>query len=293
MGQKRVNHRNWRRVAIAITVAALVLAAFQAGVVVGSASVQAPLSGVTPTPSATGASVPAPTQAHDEHIAPKETPAATPMEPPGCRYGHVTSIQAPDTEWAAIVLDTEIRLDRGYVPPDLVDTSVAGLNGGHLVRAIMIRELRALARAARKAGAALAIQSSYRSFDTQRTTFNHWVAAVGRPEALLRSARPGHSEHQLGIAIDFRSADRSVAPWEDRDWAQTDAGAWLAAHAWRYGFVMSYPRGATSVSCYAYERWHYRYFGRDVAARIRASRLPARHWLLETLTTAEASTGWR
>ena len=291
MGQKRLNHRNWRQAAIAITVAALVGAAFQVGVAVGSASVQAAWSGIAPTPSATGASVTAPTEAHDEHIAPTKTPAATPMEPPGCHYGHVKSGQAPDTEWAAIVLDTEIRLDRGYVPPDLVDTSMAGLNGGHLVRAIMIRDLRALARVAREAGAALAIQSSYRSIDNQRSTFNYWVATAGRSEALLHSARPGHSEHQLGTAIDFRSADRSVAPWEDRDWARTDAGAWLAANAWRYGFVMSYPRGATSVSCYAYEPWHYRYFGRDVAARIHASRLPARHWLLESLTTAEASSG--
>ena len=89
--------------------------------------------------------------------------------------------------------------------------------------------------------------------------------------AAKSSARAGHSEHQLGTTIDFRSYGGS-APWYYRDWGTTKAGAWLKLNAWKYGFVMSYPKGKTSVTCYAYEPWHFRYVGRAVAAKIHASR---------------------
>jgi D-alanyl-D-alanine carboxypeptidase len=265
---------------MAVIVVTLVVVAFQAGVAVGSANVRDAQSSGTRVSSPSDA-VSDPSRAPRSRVVPRETPSPISAGPLGCRFGDLLARPAPDTAWAAIVLDPELGLDQSYVPPDLVDTSEAGLNGGHLVRAIMIRDLRALARAARTAGAALAIQSSYRSFDEQRMTFEYWVATVGRREAITRSARPGHSEHQLGTALDFRSAERSAAPWVvDRDWSRTNAGAWLAVHAWRYGFAMSYPRGARSVSCYGYEPWHYRYFGRRVSAAIHASGQPPRQWLL-------------
>ncbi len=84
--------------------------------------------------------------------------------------------------------------------------------------------------------------------------------------ALATSARPGHSEHQLGLAIDFKTAGGAAA-WRYADWARTREGAWLARNAWRYGFVMSYPAGKRSLTCYAYEPWHYRYVGRTSQGR--------------------------
>ena len=83
-------------------------------------------------------------------------------------------------------------------------------------------------------------------------------------------ARAGHSEHQLGTAIDVTS-EGGVAPWNYGDWADTAAGSWMAANAWRYGFVMSYPRGGIDRTCYDYEPWHYRYVGRSLAAEITAN----------------------
>ena len=176
------------------------------------------------------------------------------------------------------MLDTATTLRASDVPPDLVDTAQAGIGGGHLVRRIAIEDLRAMARAARADGAALAIQSAYRSYAEQAQTFAYWVAAVGRHEALGRSARPGHSEHQLGTTIDFTS--RGAPPWTGRDWVKTRAGGWLLRHAWQYGFVMSYPRAARNVTCYGYEPWHYRYVGRSAASAIHAAGLTPREWLL-------------
>jgi D-alanyl-D-alanine carboxypeptidase len=197
---------------------------------------------------------------------------------PSCRVADTMTAQATYAAWDRTVLDTTYRLKSTYAPGDLRSTANAGLTSGYRVRAIVIVDLRAMATAARKAGARLAIQSAYRSYSTQRVTFAYWTRLSGLEAALDASARPGHSEHQLGTALDFRSYGGG-APWNLSDWAKTKAGAWLKNNAWRYGFVMSYPKGKSSVTCYTYEPWHYRYVGRAVAAKVRASGLTLREYL--------------
>jgi D-alanyl-D-alanine carboxypeptidase-like protein len=105
----------------------------------------------------------------------------------------------------------------------------------------------------------------------------------GYSSAIKSSARAGHSEHQLGTTLDLRSWGGS-APWYYADWGRTKAGTWLRTNAWKYGFVMSYPKGKISVTCYAYEPWHFRYVGRPMAAAIRASGLTLREYLWKLQT---------
>lgn len=197
---------------------------------------------------------------------------------PPCRHADGLTAQRSYTDWNRTVLDTTYRLPSSYAPTDLRYTASAGLNPGHRVRSVVVADLRALANAARAAGSRLAVQSAYRSFATQRSTFTYWVRVLGYPMAVRTSARAGHSEHQLGTTVDFRSFGGS-APWSYRDWGTTKAGAWLRTNAWRYGFVMSYPKGRSAVTCYAYEPWHFRYVGRPVAAAVRASGLTLREYL--------------
>src|SRR6185369_4497155 len=120
----------------------------------------------------------------------------------------------------------------------------------------------------------------------QKTTFQGWVNQLGYQGALRVSARPGHSEHQLGLAIDFRS-DLGGPPWNGEDWALSPAGSWMLAHAWTFGWVLSYPRDAFGTVCYSYEPWHYRYVGRPLAAKIHDSGLTIRAYLWANFTTAE------
>ena len=169
---------------------------------------------------------------------------------PGCVFADARRRSDPWRRWRSLVLDTATALRPDDVPPDLVDTARAGLNGGYLVRAIVIDDLRAMARAARTSGAGLAIQSAYRSYAEQTDTFAYWVAVAGRHQALGRSARPGHSEHQLGTTIDFMSADGGARRGTVPTGGDSAAGRWLMRHAWQYGFVLSYPRGARDVTCY-------------------------------------------
>ncbi len=204
---------------------------------------------------------------------------AAPLPPlPACDYVDVPVARAGLSQWATTVLDTVFQLPAGYAPRDLVDTSQAGLNGSYYIRAIAREDLAAMIEAARSAGAHLAVQSAYRSYAGQVLTFDTWVQQSGYAQALKVSARPGHSEHQLGTAIDFKTVG-AIAPWRYADWATSTEGAWLAANAWKFGWLMSYPRGSSAVSCYSYEPWHYRYVGRTAAAAVHAAGVTLRQWL--------------
>jgi len=197
---------------------------------------------------------------------------------PACAYQDVLTRHLTYEDWPRTLLDTILMAPSDYHPPDLVDTSTAGINGGYAVRRHLTADLRAMTDAARAAGRPIQVVSAFRSYATQKTTFEHWVAVGGYEKALRTSARPGHSEHQLGTTLDVTSLG-GRPPWEYADWAALPAGAWMAANAWRYGFAMSYPRGAFARVCYDYEPWHYRYIGRAAAAEQRASGLTLREWL--------------
>jgi D-alanyl-D-alanine carboxypeptidase len=209
--------------------------------------------------------------------------SASPALPrlPACSYDDIATPLAGYDDWALTLIDTYYALPKGYEPPDLVDASAGGLPGGQQVRALMIPDLKTLTAAAGEAGVNLAILSGYRSYRTQGATFQKWVGVLGPDKALLGSARAGHSEHQLGLAIDFKT-EGSDDPWALRDWSKlTKEGKWLTAHAWEFGFVLSYPANHKSPAktCYGYEPWHYRWVGRVEAAAVRDSGLTLREWL--------------
>jgi D-alanyl-D-alanine carboxypeptidase len=227
-----------------------------------------------PPPSGSPVVTPTPTPTPTPSPAPSRVP-----HPPTCFYGDLPTERDAYADWAITLLDTIYRLPSTYQPSDLVDSVRAGLNGGYLVRALVLEDLAAMAAAARAAGAPFEVVSAFRSFATQQATFSRWVRVGGYDEALRTSARAGHSEHQLGTSIDV-STPGGPRPWEYRDWATTTAGAWMAEHAWEFGFVMSYPRDSFARTCYDYEPWHYRYIGRELAAAIRASGLTPREYLL-------------
>jgi len=197
---------------------------------------------------------------------------------PECRYDDLLTRYSAKKHWRITLLDSIYRVPRSYVPPRLVSTSRAGLNAGGRVRRLLLRDLSQLATGARLAGAPLRVVSAYRSYDLQAYLFRREVRNKGRQRALISVARPGHSEHQLGTAIDFGSANTSKKAWSYSDWAQTPAGAWLKKNGWRFGFVMSYPKRHRSVTCYMYEPWHWRYVGPEMAAKVRASGLTLREY---------------
>ncbi len=220
---------------------------------------------------------PAPSAAAVSSVALAARAAAAPL--PACAYKDIKTRFRGEGQWRKTLLDTRLKVGRKYAPNDLVPVSRANIAGGGKVRKVIIGDLKAMAKAARKAGKAIAVQSAYRSYSQQVSTFRYWVSVSSYQRALKVSARPGHSEHQLGTTIDVRSASSTKAPWAYDDWATTGPGRWMKANAWKYGFVMSYPKGKASRTCYSYEPWHYRYVGRARARAIHESGLTPREYL--------------
>ena len=198
---------------------------------------------------------------------------------PACAYKDIKTRFPALKAWRKTLVDTRLRVGSKYKPTDLVSVANANIAGSGRVREIIIDDLKAMAQAARDAGKGIAVRSAYRSYSEQKSVFAGWVAKSGYQQALKYSARPGHSEHQLGTTIDFRSASSQAAPWDYDDWATSRPGKWMKNNAWKYGFVMSYPKGKFSKTCYGYEPWHYRYVGRTLAERIHDSGLTPREYL--------------
>lgn len=112
--------------------------------------------------------------------------------------------------------------------------------------------------------------SAHRSFSYQKSLYERYVERDGKKAADTYSARPGHSEHQLGLAVDMRGADgeHELEP----AFKHTPAGRWIAAHAHEFGFVVRYQDGQRRITGYEPEPWHLRYVGTDVARFLHARR---------------------
>ena len=104
------------------------------------------------------------------------------------------------------------------------------------------------------------ISSGYRSYSTQDTIYNNYVAVDGQAEADTYSARAGYSEHQTGLAFDLNSIDDSFT--------YTDEGKWVNANCYKYGFIIRYPKGKDDITGYMHESWHLRYVGEELATKL-------------------------
>jgi D-alanyl-D-alanine carboxypeptidase len=161
------------------------------------------------------------------------------------------------------LVDKQHSLPPGYAPSDLVtltEGSYRVSRGGLTLRRVAATALDEMAKASRADGVILVASSTYRSYDYQVQVYDRNVREMGQEAADRESARPGHSQHQTGLVVDFGSIDDSFAA--------TAAGRWMTANASRFGWSLSYPNGYEEVTGYRWESWHYRYVGKGLAAFI-------------------------
>ncbi|MBQ0050783.1 MAG: M15 family metallopeptidase [Treponema sp.] len=155
------------------------------------------------------------------------------------------------------LIDKKHTVSADYVPKgliSLVKNNDYYINKNNLsLRPEAFEALKTLAQAAKKDGIMLTVSSTYRSYDYQKNLFDYWVKVDGLEEAERESARPGTSQHQLGLALDF-------APVDDA-FDKTAAGAWVYKNAAKYGWSLSFPKGYEDVTGYRWECWHFRYVG--------------------------------
>lgn len=198
-------------------------------------------------------------------------------EPPECADGDIPVRQDPDEQWATVLVDRTRAIDAGHGPGDLHDISEAGFTPDEeTLRGFVMEDLRAMREAAEANGTPFGVIAGYRSYPEQVQLFDQRLQQLGEVEGRSRVARPGHSEHQLGTAVDVGPVGANDV---DQSWAATPEGQWIAGNAHRYGFVLSYPAGAEARTCYDYEPWHLRYIGREQAAALVDSGLTLREYL--------------
>ena len=170
-----------------------------------------------------------------------------------------------------VLVNKQYKLPSTYAPSDLVRASNSGIRRGEnsYLRNILITDLTNMIDRAKNDGIDLSIVSGYRSYQTQVSTYNYWLSKNNNNVEYVDtfSARPGHSQHQLGTAIDFSSSEIGDALGDS--FSNTNASKWLIANAYKYGFVLSYPKGYESVTGYKYESWHYRYIGEENALEMK------------------------
>jgi len=165
-----------------------------------------------------------------------------------------------DDPYLWILVDKEHPLAVDYVPFDLVKLKNASYRVNRddlLLREEASLSLEEMAIAAKSAGLTLVASSTYRSYDYQAQVYQRNVRQMGQQAADRESARPGHSQHQLGLVVDFGSITDAFA--------QTAEGKWLASNASSFGWSLSYPDGYEDITGYRWESWHYRYVGRQLS----------------------------
>ena len=133
--------------------------------------------------------------------------------------------------------------------------------------------------AAAKDGLTLNICSGFRSYETQNQLYLRYCNRDGKAAADRYSARPGHSEHQTGYAMDINMASSAFN--------NTPEAKWIAENCWKYGFILRYPEGKEDITGYMYESWHVRWLGEDLAKKVFDSGLTLEEYLNITSVYAE------
>ena len=155
-------------------------------------------------------------------------------------------------------------LDENYAPDDIVKVSVQFAYGDNEIKKEVYEKFRSMYNDAKKEGLYLIITSSYRDYNFQKELWDSYANQKGDEWADSVSARAGYSEHQTGYTLDIVTYNANMSSFE-----KTDEFKWLQNNAYKYGFILRYPKDKEDITGYSYESWHYRYVGKDVATKIK------------------------
>ena len=170
-------------------------------------------------------------------------------------------IDVKDYDKTTVLVNKYYKLPNTYEPKDLVVIGSNYADGILSIRKVVLDSFTKLCDAATKDGYQLKAASTYRSYKEQQSVYNDFLTAYGKITADKKAARPGHSEHQTGLAIDVESLNGNI-------FSQTKEYTWLIANAHKYGFIMRYEKNNEEYTGYSSEPWHIRYVGNEIAEYI-------------------------
>jgi len=179
-------------------------------------------------------------------------------------------IQNPDN--ILVLVNKEYSLPQDYVPQDLTKPNIPFSFGDldipkRYMREEAARAVEEMFQAAKIDGIFLYGVSAFRPYNYQLNLFNNEVNEKGEELAVQAVARPGQSEHQTGLTIDITS--ESVQYQITQKFGETKEGKWVEENAYKFGFIIRYPKGKEKITKYQYEPWHIRYVGKKVAKIIK------------------------
>jgi D-alanyl-D-alanine carboxypeptidase len=159
-------------------------------------------------------------------------------------------------------------LESDYIPDNLEEISSRySLSDMNLVSEAK-EAFENLSLAAAKESLNIIAMSSYRSYKYQVTLYNNYVKSDGKEKADTYSGRPGHSEHQTGLAVDVYNLKENYTNFEN-----TEEYEWMQEHASEYGFILRFPKDKEEETGYQFESWHYRYVGIEAAKYIKENNI--------------------
>ncbi|MDD2378234.1 MAG: M15 family metallopeptidase [Bacilli bacterium] len=180
-------------------------------------------------------------------------------------YKFYTNVKDADTSKKHLILVNKyFKIDKEYTSDNLVSMDLKyTYNFGELDKDTY-EAFKKMADDAAKENLYIKNRSAYRAYNTQSYIYNGYVGNYGYVWAENYSARPGHSEHQTGLALDIgASGSEALGSFES-----TNEFSWVKDNAHKYGFILRYPKGKEYITGYSYEPWHYRYVGVDTATKI-------------------------
>ena len=162
-----------------------------------------------------------------------------------------------------VLVNRENSLGKNYKPKDLIKPNVRFFSNMTKEEKLMRKEageaLEELFKASGNEGINLYALSGYRSYKTQKNTYEERVKRQGEELADSFVAKPGYSEHNTGLSMDITNKDFSTS------FETTAEGIWLKDNCYKFGFIIRYPKGKEDITGYSYEPWHIRYVGKEVA----------------------------
>lgn len=162
-----------------------------------------------------------------------------------------------------ILVNKHNYLKEDYVPENLKSlSSTYALSNMKMVEEAA-NAFESLSKDASKENYKIIAMSTYRSYEYQVDLYNKYVKSDGKDAADTYSGRPGNSEHQTGLAVDVYNQTETYTNFE-----KTEEYDWMQENAYKYGFILRFPKGKENETGYEFESWHYRYVGKDIAKYI-------------------------
>ena len=186
--------------------------------------------------------------------------------------------KATNLNETTLLVNKYYYLTEDYVPENLEEISLSYARSGMQLVHEAKEAFETLSEEAKKEGMNIIAMSSYRSYEYQVDLYNRYVETDGKEAADTYSARAGYSEHQTGLAVDVYNKELPYTSFE-----QTEEFTWMEENAYKYGFILRFPKDKVNITGYQYESWHYRYVGQEVAEYIHKNNLTLEEYYVKEL----------